>query len=52
MFTGRSYGGSAEMSTPSIRMLPRSGFTSPARMRSSVLLPEPEPPSSANSSPW
>src|SRR5882757_284785 len=39
------------MSSPSIRMRPLSGVSSPASRRSSVVLPQPDPPSSANSSP-
>ena len=45
MFTGRSYGGMPVMSTPSMKILPLVGRSKPASMRSSVVLPQPEPPS-------
>src|SRR5258708_8911304 len=51
MFTGRRCGGTSVMSSPSIRTRPLSGVSSPASRRSSVVLPQPEPPSRANSSP-
>src|ERR1700746_2706509 len=51
MLTGRRCGGTPVMSSPSIRMRPESGVSSPANRRSKVLLPQPEPPSRANSSP-
>ena len=51
MFTGRSYGGRSVTSAASIRMRPVVGTVSPASMRSKVVLPQPEPPSSENSSP-
>src|SRR5207244_1021228 len=38
-------------SSPSKRTSPRSGQSSPAMMRSSVVLPDPDGPSSASSSP-
>ena len=51
MLTGRSCGGTPVMSWPSMKMRPASGVSKPASMRSSVVLPQPEPPSSANISP-
>src|SRR5579862_830226 len=51
MLTGRRCGGTPVMSSPSIRMRPASGVSSPASRRKSVVLPQPEPPSRANSSP-
>ncbi|VWB60375.1 hypothetical protein BAR24066_02793 [Burkholderia arboris] len=50
MFTGRRYGGSDARSSPSTKILPEVAVSSPASMRSSVDLPQPELPSSANSS--
>ena len=44
MLTGRSQGGTEVMSWPSISMRPLSGVSNPASIRSSVDLPEPEPP--------
>ncbi len=51
MLTGRSYGAMALMSWPSIRILPAVGVSNPASMRSSVVLPEPDPPSRQKISP-
>ena len=51
ILTGRSYGGMPAISTPSIEMRPAVGSSNPASMRSSVVLPQPEPPSRQNSSP-
>src|SRR6266550_5157518 len=51
MLTGRWCGGTPVMSWPSIRMRPASGVSRPASRRSKVVLPHPEPPSRANSSP-
>src|ERR1700730_5092276 len=51
MLTGRRCEGTPVMSWPSIRMRPLSGVSRPASRRSNVVLPQPEPPSSANSSP-
>ncbi len=39
------------MSAPSIRIVPAVGVSKPASMRSSVVLPEPEPPSRQKISP-
>ena len=39
------------MSWPSMEILPEVGCSKPASMRNRVVLPQPEPPSSANSSP-
>ena len=52
MLTGRSYGGLAVRSAPSIRMRPEVGRSNPANMRNKVVLPQPEPPRMAKSSPW
>src|SRR5437763_3574456 len=51
MLTGLRWGGTPAMSPPSIPIRPPSGVSSPASRRNSVVLPQPEPPSSANSSP-
>ena len=51
MFTGRLFGGSCAMSLPSIRMRPSVGVSKPASMRSNVVLPQPDGPSSAKNSP-
>ena len=51
MLTGRSCGGTSLMSASSIRMRPLLGCAKPASMRSSVVLPQPEAPTSANISP-
>ena len=51
MFTGRRLGGTWVTSWPSIRMRPSSGVSSPATMRRSVVLPQPEGPSRAKNSP-
>src|SRR5690348_12288607 len=51
MFTGRRCGGTPVMSCPSISMRPASGVSKPASRRNRVVLPHPEPPSRANSSP-
>ena len=40
-----------EMSTPLIRTSPEDGFSRPTRVRSMVLLPEPEPPITTSVSP-
>ena len=44
MLTGRSYGGMALMSAPSIWIVPAVGASNPASVRSSVVLPDPDPP--------
>ena len=51
MLTGRLLGGTPAMSSPSIRISPSLGVSSPASMRSSVVLPQPDGPSSAKNSP-
>ncbi len=51
MLTGRWCGGMALMSSPSSRMRPSVGVSKPASMRSSVVLPQPDGPSSAKNSP-
>ena len=51
MLIGRRCGGTPVMSWPSMMSRPASGVSKPASRRSSVVLPQPEPPSSANSSP-
>src|SRR3954471_17678292 len=50
MLTGRRCGGTAPMSSPSSRMRPEVGVSNPASIRSSVVLPQPEGPSSAKNS--
>ena len=51
MPTSRACGGVPARSRPRSRMRPASGASKPATRRSSVDLPEPEPPSSARNSP-
>ena len=51
MLTGRAWAGTPVMSWPSMKMRPALGVSKPASIRSSVVLPQPEPPSSAKSSP-
>ncbi len=51
MLTGRWYGGMALMSWPSMWIVPADGVSKPARMRSRVVLPDPEPPSRQKISP-
>src|ERR1700730_1380028 len=51
MLTGRRWGGTPVMSWPSMTTRPPSGISKPASRRSSVVLPQPELPSRANSSP-
>src|SRR5688572_1175069 len=48
--TGRSYGGTCVISTPSIRILPEVASSNPASSLSNVDLPQPELPRIANSS--
>ncbi len=51
MLTGRSCGSNGAMSQPSSRIRPSSGVSKPASIRSSVVLPQPDGPSSAKNSP-
>ena len=51
MFIGRSYGGSSARSWPSSAIVPEVGVSKPASMRSRVVLPEPDEPSRAKTSP-
>ncbi len=51
MLTGRWCGGTSFMTTPSIEIRPALGCAKPASIRSSVVLPQPEAPTSANISP-
>ncbi len=51
MLTGRSYGGTPVMSSPSMNILPALGVSKPPSMRSSVVLPQPDAPSRQNISP-
>lgn len=51
MPTPRRSGGSSVTSSPEINTRPESGCTSPATSRSTVVLPQPDGPSRANSSP-
>jgi hypothetical protein len=46
VFTGLRFGGSPTTSRPSSSMRPESGFSNPAIMRSVVVFPHPEAPSS------
>ena len=50
MLTGRLFGGVATMFSPSITISPTLGRSRPASIRSSVVLPQPEGPSSAKNS--
>ena len=51
MFTGRSYGGTPVMSSPSMKIRPDVGVSKPPSMRNSVVLPQPEAPSKQKISP-
>ena len=51
VFTGRRCGGSAVMSRPPSTTCPALGTMNPPSVRNSVVLPDPEPPSSTNISP-
>ena len=51
MFTGRLSDGIPAMSCPSIRIWPSVGNSKPAIMRSNVVLPQPDGPSSTKNSP-
>src|SRR4051794_17125534 len=51
MLTGRRQGGTRAMSWPSISIRPEPGASKPASMRSSVVFPQPDGPSSAKNSP-
>ena len=51
MLTGRRLAGVRPTSIPSMKTEPRSGCSSPAMMRSSVDLPQPDGPSRAKNSP-
>jgi hypothetical protein len=51
MFTGRLLGGTWLMSWPSMRMRPSVGVSNPASIRSRVVLPQPDGPSSEKNSP-
>ncbi len=50
MLTGRRFGGTVAMSSPSIRIRPPVGCSKPASMRKSVVLPQPDGPSRAKNS--
>ena len=50
MLTGRLLGGVSAMSSPSITISPAVGVSRPASIRSSVVLPQPDGPSSAKNS--
>ena len=52
MFTGRSYGGTPVMSSPSIRIFPDVGVSNPPSMRSKVVLPHPDAPNRQKISLW
>ena len=51
MFTGRWFGGTIVTSLPSMWMFPRVGTSKPASIRSRVVFPQPEGPSSEKNSP-
>ena len=51
MLTGRRLAGTSVMSVPAISTFPLSGMSRPAIIRSSVVLPQPELPSSEKNSP-
>ncbi len=51
MFEGRLFGGRSVTGSPSIWISPSSGYSKPAIMRSSVVFPQPEGPSSEKNSP-
>src|SRR6188768_2574505 len=48
----RLWAGTSEMSWPASEIVPRSANSNPAAMRSAVVLPHPDGPSSEISSPW
>ncbi len=52
MFTGRLYGLSRLMSVSPSRIAPAVGSSRPATIRSVVVLPQPDGPSSAKNDPW
>ena len=52
MLVGRLLGGVSAMSWPPMMIWPQVGVSSPEIMRSSVVLPQPEGPSSAKNSFW
>src|SRR5579862_8277986 len=52
MLTARRCGGTDARSWPSSSTRPSSGISRPASSRNSVVLPQPEGPSSAKNSPW
>src|SRR5262245_7626742 len=52
MLTGRRCGGTGTMSSPPRKMRPSLGVSKPASIRSNVVLPQPDGPSSAKNSPW
>ena len=51
VLTSRLYGGVPTASTPPIRISPSSGCSKPAIIRSDVVLPQPDGPSSERNSP-
>ena len=51
MLVGRSLGGTDDIGWPSMKISPWVGNSKPASMRSSVVLPQPEGPSSEKNSP-
>jgi len=51
VFTGRSYGGKRDTSSPASSIVPSSGVSKPAIIRSVVVLPDPEGPSIVKNSP-
>ena len=51
MLVGRAFGGTVDIGWPSISISPAVGSSKPASMRSSVVLPQPDGPSSEKNSP-
>src|SRR3546814_17541247 len=51
MFTGRLFGSTPSITWSSMTISPTVGYSNPASMRSSVVLPQPDGPSSAKNSP-
>ena len=52
MLVGRLLGGTSVIACPSMKISPSLGNSKPAIMRRSVVLPQPEGPSSEKNSPW
>src|ERR1700733_16332346 len=52
MLVGRWFGATADIGWLSMKISPSVGVSNPASMRSKVVLPQPEGPSSEKNSPW